>query len=83
MTLVEAIAAVVTVAAIGLVLLVVLSACTVSGNVSEAERRQEIAARSGFAQGGETGQNEPENGSPIDNNRLSLGQTGIEDDNAD
>lgn len=80
--MIEAIAAVVAVAAIGLVLMVVLSACTVSGNISEAERRQETLARLGFAQGGGTGQNEPENGSPIDNKRLSLGGTGIEGDNA-
>lgn len=77
------IAVAVAVAAIGLVLLVVLSACTVSGNISEQERRQENSARLGFAQVGETGQNKPENGCPIDNKQLSLGQTGIEDDNAD
>ena len=81
--MIEAIVAVVAVAAIGLVLMVVWPACVVSGRISEAERRQEAATCPGFARGGETGQNEPENGSPIDNKRLSLGQTGIEDDNAD
>lgn len=81
--MIAAIVAIVAMAAIGLVLMVVWPACVVSGRMSELERRQETMARLGFAQGGETGQNEPENGSPIDNNRLSLGQTGIEDDNAD
>lgn len=81
--MISAIVAIVAVAAIGLVVMVVWPACVVSGRVSEAERRQESLARLGFAQGGETGQNEPENGCPIDNNQLSLGQTGIEDDNAD
>ncbi len=81
--MITAIVAIVAVAAIGLVLLVVLSACTVSGRISELERGQEAATCPGFARGGETGQNEPENGCPIDNNPLSLGQTGIEDDNAD
>jgi len=81
--MIEAIVAVVAVAAIGLVLMVVWPACVVSGRISEAERRQEIATCPGFARGGETGQNEPKNGSPIDNNQLSLGQTRIEDDNAD
>lgn len=42
MTLVEAIVPIVAVASIGLVLLVIWSACTVSGNISEAERRAEI-----------------------------------------
>ena len=78
--MIEAIVAVVAVAAIGLVLMVVWPACVVSGRISEAERRQEIVARPGFAQGGETGQNERENGSPIDNNQLSLGDR-IEDTN--
>ena len=81
--MISAIVAIVAVAAIGLVVMVVWPACVVSGRVSEAERRQESLARLGFAQGGETGQNEPENGCPIDNKQLSLGQTGIEDDNAD
>lgn len=80
--MIEAIVAVVAVAAIGLVLMVVWPACVVSGRISEAERRQEAAVCPGFARGGETGQNEPKNGSPIDNNRLSLGNR-IEDDNAD
>lgn len=39
--MIEAIVAVVAVASIGLVLLVVLSACTVSGNISEMERQAE------------------------------------------
>lgn len=75
--MIEVIVAIVAVASIGLVLLVVLSACTVSGNISEAERRQEAASRLGFAQGA-GGASE----CPSDNNRLSLGQR-IEDDNAD
>lgn len=81
--MIGAIVAVVAVAAIGLVLMVVWPACVVSGRISEAERSQETVARPGFAQVGAAGQNEPENGSPIDNKQLSLGQTGIEDDNAD
>lgn len=79
--MIGAIVAIVAVAAIGLVVMVVWPACVVSGRISERERRQEIVARLGFAQGGGTGQNEPENGSPIDNNQLSLGQTGNEDIN--
>ena len=81
--MITAIVAIVAVAAIGLVVMVVWPACVVSGRISELERGQETLARPGFAQGGETGQNEPENGCPIDNNRLSLGQTGIEDNDAD
>lgn len=81
--MIEAIAAVVAVAAIGLVLMVVWPACVVSGRISEAERRQETVARPGFAQGGAAGQNEPENGSPIDNSKLSIGSEGNEADDAD
>jgi hypothetical protein len=80
--MIGAIVAVVAVAAIGLVLMVVWPACVVSGRISEAERRQQTVARPGFAQVGAAGRNEPENGSPIDNKRLSLGNR-IEDDNAD
>ncbi len=78
--MIEAIVVVVAVAAIGLVLMVVWPACVVSGRISEVERRQETVARPGFAQVGEAGQNEPENGSPIDNKHLSLGDR-IEDTN--
>lgn len=80
--MIAAIVAIVAVAAVGLVVMVVWPACVVSGRISEAERSQETVARPGFAQVGAAGQNEPENGSPIDNNRLSLGNR-IEDDNAD
>lgn len=81
--MIGAIVAIVAVAAIGLVLMVVWPACVVSGRMSELERSQETLARPGFAQGGETGQNKPKSGCPSDNKHLSLGQTGIEDDNAD
>ena len=79
--MITAIVAIVAVAAIGLVVMVVWPACVVSGRMSELERRQEAATCPGFARGGETGQNEPENGCPIDNNQLSLGQAGNEDIN--